>query len=300
MNNYIINEEEINEQEINKEEKNEQEKNEEEINNEEIKLNNKKFLILTSTLFTLFMVSEIVGAHVSNSLSLLGDAIAMSIDVANYVTTIYTENLKEKYNKLPLKIRWNIEVTIPFVGVSSLLAVSIWILNDAIIIITQPQESTNVDVIFLYGYASVNMVIDLICNYSFFRYGVRVFYNLLPKLNTPSNTEDHSNKVQIYNLNMWSAFTHMLGDTIRTIAVLIAALVSTFTNISGDISDAWASIVCTISIFIVVLPLLFHIYKLNIVFYYEYKELNQIPEMPEEINKYKIQNQETDDCSINL
>jgi Co/Zn/Cd efflux system component len=56
---------------------------------------NKNFLVLTSILFTLFMLSEIGGALESNSLSLLGDAMAMSIDVANYITNIYIENLKK-------------------------------------------------------------------------------------------------------------------------------------------------------------------------------------------------------------
>ena len=42
---------------------------------------NQEILIFTCTAFFLFAMAEVVGAYVSNSLSLLGDAGAMSIDV---------------------------------------------------------------------------------------------------------------------------------------------------------------------------------------------------------------------------
>jgi Co/Zn/Cd efflux system component len=42
---------------------------------------NQNILIFTSVAFSLFVVAEVVGALVSGSLSLLGDAFAMSIDV---------------------------------------------------------------------------------------------------------------------------------------------------------------------------------------------------------------------------
>jgi Co/Zn/Cd efflux system component len=42
---------------------------------------NQDVLLLTSILFFLFVVAEFVGAVEGNSLSLLGDAVAMSIDV---------------------------------------------------------------------------------------------------------------------------------------------------------------------------------------------------------------------------
>ena len=42
---------------------------------------NQEILIFTCTAFFLFAMAEVVGAYASNSLSLLGDAGAMSIDV---------------------------------------------------------------------------------------------------------------------------------------------------------------------------------------------------------------------------
>lgn len=51
-------------------------------------LTNQSLLIMTSSLFLLFAVSEIIGAALSNSLSLFGDAAAMSVDVCYYLTFV--------------------------------------------------------------------------------------------------------------------------------------------------------------------------------------------------------------------
>ena len=52
-------------------------------------LNNQSLLIMTSSLFLLFAVSEIIGAALSNSLSLFGDAAAMSVDVSSQTNRIF-------------------------------------------------------------------------------------------------------------------------------------------------------------------------------------------------------------------
>jgi Co/Zn/Cd efflux system component len=46
-----------------------------------VKVTNTTLLIITATCFSLFVLAEIIGAIASGSLSLLGDASAMSVDV---------------------------------------------------------------------------------------------------------------------------------------------------------------------------------------------------------------------------
>jgi Co/Zn/Cd efflux system component len=50
-------------------------------NEGKFQLTNHQVLVMTAILFGLFVAAEFVGAIVSNSLSLLGDAAAMSVDV---------------------------------------------------------------------------------------------------------------------------------------------------------------------------------------------------------------------------
>ena len=54
---------------------------------------NQKILIFTTVAFLLFVIAEFVGAIISGSLSLLGDAGAMSVDV-------FTVNLQLPYCRL--------------------------------------------------------------------------------------------------------------------------------------------------------------------------------------------------------
>jgi Co/Zn/Cd efflux system component len=58
------------------------------------------------------------------------------------------------------------------------------------------------------------------------------------------------------NLNMISAFTHVFGDTLRTISMFVAALISTLSGIDGDICDAWAAIIVALSILVICGPIL--------------------------------------------
>jgi Co/Zn/Cd efflux system component len=58
------------------------------------------------------------------------------------------------------------------------------------------------------------------------------------------------------NLNMLSAFTHIGGDTLRTISVFLAALISTLFGINSDICDAWAAILVSVTIVLIMIPLI--------------------------------------------
>ena len=71
--------------------------------------------------------------------------------------------------------------------------------------------------------------------------------------------QDEGAGVPKKNLNMMSAFTHILGDTLRTIAMFLAALVSTISGVEGDICDAWAALVVSITILVLCLSLVLDI-----------------------------------------
>lgn len=95
--------------------------------------------------------------------------------------------------------------------------------------------------------------------------------NQLPTTRAPrlaSPREDKSNdpigsavrKIR-HNLNMLSAFTHVGSDTLRTMSVFIAAMIATFSGYSGNLCDAWAAVVVSLTICFAVMPLLSEIYR---------------------------------------
>jgi Co/Zn/Cd efflux system component len=65
---------------------------------------------------------------------------------------------------------------------------------------------------------------------------------------------------KVANLNMISACTHIGGDSMRTAAVFLAALITSTTDASSTACDAWASIVILFTITIMIVPLVKEIY----------------------------------------
>ena len=232
---------------------------------------NIKALGIISFLFGAFVICEVIGALASNSLSLLGDAAAMSVDVFSYFANMYAERVKSKDGELSIDMRWILQVYIPLFSITCLLGVTAWITSDAISVIISPSDDDDVDVLFLYLFASGNMVIDIISYYLFHSKWSTVFNDeaMQNRSRSVSRSEsvelqesiDSTNKM---NLNMMSAFTHVGGDTLRTSSVFIAAVVATTGVASGELCDAWAANVVTVTIVCMIIPLLKEIWKSSV------------------------------------
>lgn len=103
------------------------------------------------------------------------------------------------------------------------------------------------------------MFVDLLSSFMFYSKRHTVFvndeddisYQSLNETLIPADAEDSaalgSSKKTRTNLNMMSAFTHVGGDTLRTLSVFVAALIATLTNISSTITDAWAAVAVTVT-----------------------------------------------------
>lgn len=146
--------------------------------------------------------------------------------------------------------------------------------TDSIIELTDPDDGDDVNVIFLWAFASANMLVDIASSFMFYLKRKEVFTDRSPDgLEAPiadapptravsiadgdrpkSRTQSRVEEILIkmappnLNVNMASAFTHVGADTMRTAAVFIAALISTVTGASGSACDAWAAIVVSFSI----------------------------------------------------
>lgn len=197
---------------------------------------------------------------------MLGDAGAMSVDVFTYLCNLYSERMKRKYGKLDDMTRFVLEVGIPTFSVCSLLGVTAWITYDAVYIITHPNQEGNINVAFLFGFASGNACVDIISSYLFYLRRRDVLKNLhitpiielYPHSDSSKDMTRHERDV---NLNMASALTHVSGDSLRTSSVFIAAMVAVFSDFKSSLCDAWAAIAVTATIVFIVIPLVHEIYQ---------------------------------------
>lgn len=70
------------------------------------------------------MIAEIIGAVASNSLFLIGDAAAMSVDVVSYACSTWGERVKDRTGTIDAGTRMWINIYIPLASVVALLAVT--------------------------------------------------------------------------------------------------------------------------------------------------------------------------------
>eukprot|EP01031_Cornospumella_fuschlensis_P035254 gene35254-42709_t len=234
-------------------------------------MSNFNILLIVAILFGLFVVGEIIGALASNSLSLLGDAVAMGIDVFTYIMNMYAEHLKNVYGKLRAQTRKILDIYIPVFSVLALVSVCGWICYDAAIIIhayhsphAHTAEEDDVNVVIMYIFASVNFVIDCVSGLLFYVRRETVLLNCPEGQVERNNALDHISELSnmlMPNLNMVSALTHIGGDTLRTFSVFAAAIVSSVGKQDSSVCDAYAAVVVTFTIFLAIMPLCKEIYK---------------------------------------
>lgn len=269
---------------------------------------NQFLLAVTTILFVAFVIAEIIGALAGNSLALLGDASAMSVDIFSYICCWYGEHIKAKNGGiLDESSRMLVEVYIPTLSLCALLGVSGYVCYDAVTILLNPNEVTDeVSVVFLYAFSGANMVVDMISMMLFYFQRHAVFVKgkkgsikhsisspgseaieslLLTdnemngdvEQNTLANAgvsysappmckqdeeidRTHSQDHDHVDINMASALTHVGGDSMRTLAVFVSAVI-TSCGVNGTLCDAWATIAVTVSIAAMVIPLVKEIYR---------------------------------------
>ena len=297
------------------------------------RLSNQRLLQVTTSLFLLFVIAEFIGSIRSNSLSLLGDASAMSIDVVAYLCNMIAEYLKRNSsNDLSAGTNFTLTILVPLFSIMCLVVVTSYIIYDAILVLRNPPEVDDVSIEVLYCFSGVNLLIDIICSVLFLARSKDIFDepSLLPHIHvfmessvelaeedfihndedlihevtteTPvtisfsnccnkrgrdycsfmysqsshytticgieishiSSTQSNVITTPITqtrkNFNMISAFSHIGGDSLRTVSVIIAATISLCTGIDGDIMDAVAAIFVSIVIIIAIFPLLISLY----------------------------------------
>jgi Co/Zn/Cd efflux system component len=79
---------------------------------------------------------------------------------------------------LPVRERWMLEVFIPSGSIAALVGVTIWITQQAVVVIQNEGDGSKVNVYFLYGYAAGNMLIDIVSTRMFYSRRHDVFTNI--------------------------------------------------------------------------------------------------------------------------
>ncbi|SFL41381.1 cobalt-zinc-cadmium efflux system protein [Gracilibacillus orientalis] len=176
---------------------------------------NKKALLISFIFISTFMVIEVIGGILTNSLALLSDAGHMLSDAFALALSLFAFKLSEKAANSQNTYGYKrFEILAAFINGVTLLAISIYIFYEAFHRFLDPPNVSPMMIWIAITGLIINIVVAFILMYG-------------------GDTKD--------NLNMRSALLHVFGDLLGSIGAIIAGLLIMFFN--WNMADPIASII---------------------------------------------------------
>lgn len=224
---------------------------------------NLRALYATFLLNTAFTLAQFFGARSANSLSLMSDTGIMFVDSATYAVNIAAEYYKERLGARNSKL---VECLATLVSAATLLGVTGYLMKDALARLQPGQPASDVNPAIMLVFTSVNLLVDFgMCGSIAMRRtggiagcisrSARCSYTSGSKRGDQAEARDGrvelDDRVQLIStaseLNLCSAFAHVIADTMRTLTVMTCALLVAVADTDPLSTDAVGSLlVCAI------------------------------------------------------
>lgn len=183
---------------------------------------NKKALGWSFTIISIYMVAEVIGGVITNSLALLSDAGHMFSDAAALGLSYLAMKFGEKQATFTKTFGYRrFEILAAFLNGITLVVISFYIFFEAFRRFANPPEVISSGMLFI---AVVGLIVNIVAAL------------ILMKGDRKEN------------LNIRSAFLHVIGDMLGSVGAIIAALLIMF--FGWTLADSIASIVVAILIII--------------------------------------------------
>ncbi|CAM3820831.1 MULTISPECIES: cation diffusion facilitator family transporter [Mesobacillus] len=183
--------------------------------------NNKKLLLISFILIFGFMIVELIGGIWTNSLALISDAGHMLSDAVSLGLSLLAIKIGEKAATAAKTYGYKrIEILVAFLNGITLLGISIYVFWEAFNRFSEPPE-VNTGMLYI---AVAGLIVNIVAAW------------ILQKGNTKEN------------LNLRSAFLHVLGDMLGSVGAIVAGLLILFFN--WNLADPIASIVVSILVLV--------------------------------------------------
>lgn len=183
---------------------------------------NKRALKLSFFIITSYMIIEVIGGIMTNSLALLSDAGHMLSDATalgfSYLAMTFGERRATEFKTFGFK---RFEVLAAFINGLTLIGISVYIFWEAYRRFSQPPEVMSTGMLTV---AIIGLVVNILAAY------------ILMKGDTSGN------------LNMKSAFLHVIGDLLGSVGAIFAALLIMF--FGWDLADPIASVLVAVLIIV--------------------------------------------------
>ncbi|XP_076685320.1 proton-coupled zinc antiporter SLC30A2 isoform X3 [Andrena cerasifolii] len=199
---------------------------------EEIDKKARKKLLLASTLCVIFMIAEIVGGVLSNSLAIATDAAHLLTDFASFMISLFSIWVASRPATRKMPFGWYRAEVIG--ALTSVLL--IWVVTGILFYLAVERivhKDFELDATVMLITSAVGVAVNLVMGVSLHEHGHghghshgHVSHKTSRVENEGIDEEDLSRDRK--NINVRAAFIHVVGDFIQSIGVFIAALVIYF------------------------------------------------------------------------
>ncbi|KAM8973561.1 putative proton-coupled zinc antiporter SLC30A4 [Pelodytes ibericus] len=180
-----------------------------------------KRLGLAAVLYLLFMVGELIGGYVANSLAIMTDALHMLTDLSSIILTLLALWLSEKSPNKRFTFGFHrLEVLSAIVSVLLVYVLTGFLLYEAIQRTIHMNYDINGDVMLITAAVgvAVNLIMGILLNQAGHPHSHSHSHS------PPEQSHSHSHS----SLAVRAAFVHALGDLAQSVGVLIAAYIIRF------------------------------------------------------------------------
>ncbi|KAM3958611.1 proton-coupled zinc antiporter SLC30A2-like [Aphomia sociella] len=242
--------------------------------NEEIDKRARRKLIIASILCVIFMIGEIVGGYISNSLAIATDAAHLLTDFASFMISLFSLWVASRPATRRMPFGWYRAEVIG--ALTSVLL--IWVVTGVLVYMAIQRvidKTFEIDATVMLITSAVGVAVNLVMGLTLHQHGHshgggghgHSHSSSNPVLNNKkerssesdvesSESHQHEHEHHAENINVRAAFIHVLGDFLQSFGVLVAAIVIYF-------KPEWNLVdpICTFLFSVLVLITTFNIIK---------------------------------------
>ncbi|CAG9855260.1 unnamed protein product [Phyllotreta striolata] len=173
-------------------------------------------LIIASVLCVVFMIAEIIGGYLSNSLAIASDAAHLLTDFASFMISLFSLYMASRPSTKKMSFGWYRAEVIG--ALTSVLL--IWVVTGILVYMAVQRiinETYEVDAEVMLITSGIGVVVNIIMGLTLHHHG-----------HTHSSQSVESGQGASENINVRAAFIHVVGDFLQSFGVFVAAIVIYF------------------------------------------------------------------------
>ncbi|CAK6432268.1 unnamed protein product [Pipistrellus nathusii] len=184
-------------------------------------------LTIAAVLYLLFMVGELVGGYIANSLAVMTDALHMLTDLSAIILTLLALWLSSKSPTRRFTFGFHrLEVLSAMISVLLVYILMAFLLYEAVQRTIHMNYEINGDVMLIT--AAVGVAVNVIMGFLLNQSGHHHAHSHSLPSNSPTTGPGHGHNHRQDSLAVRAAFVHALGDLVQSVGVLIAAYIIRF------------------------------------------------------------------------